>query len=172
MSVKQFSAVYSPLEDRIIFSFNTTEGELYSFVLTRAITASLLDYGELVVEQSLSSQHNERSSKLISEFQKAGLKKQINFAEAFEGGDTTPLGKDPILVSQISLDLKPNTVGVSLTLVSNQIIGFQIAAVQLQALSLLLEKLARQANWKITLEDHSGPDLLLDANESPISQLH
>ncbi len=172
MSVKQFSAIYSPLEDRIIFSFNTTEGDLYSFVLTRAITASLLDHGEVVVEQSLASQHNERSSKLISEFQKEGLKKQINFAEAFEGGDVTPLGKDPILVAKVALDLKPNTVGVSLTLVSNQVIGFQIAAVQLQALSLLLERLARQANWKITLEDHSDPELRLDAQEGPSSQLH
>lgn len=172
MSVKQFSAIYSPLEDRIIFSFNTTEGDLYSIVLTRAITASLLDHGEVVVEQSLASQHNERSSKLISAFQKEGLKKQINFAEAFEGGDVTPLGKDPILVAKVALDLKPNTVGVSLTLVNNQVIGFQIAAVQLQALSLLLERLARQANWKITLEDHSDPDLRLGAQEGPSSQLH
>ena len=172
MSVKQFSAVYSPIEDRIVFGFNTTEGELYSFFLTRTIAKSLLDQSDLTVEQSLSGQHNERSSKLISEFQKEGLKKQINFEQKFDGGEITPLGKIPILVSQITLDLKTEKVVISLTLITDQLVSFQVEPVQLQALSLLIEKLANQAFWLIGTLPELKPDLAGTGDASPLSQLH
>ena len=172
MSVKQFSAVYAPIEDRIIFGFNTTEDELYSFILTRAIASSFLDQAETTVEQSLSSEHSERSSKLISEFQKEGLKKQLNFEVRFEGGQITPLGKEPILVTQVHLDLKPDNVAISLTLLSNQVVGFSLLAVQLQALTLLLEKLARQACWKIGSDDSAANEAQILVDLPVASQLH
>jgi len=172
MSVKQFSAVYCPIEDRIAFSFNTTEGELYSFILTRALSKSLLEQIELTVEQSFASQHNERSSKLLQEFQKDGLKKQINFEESFDGGATSPLGADPLLVSHVQLDLKPELVSISLTLVSNQVVGFSVLPVQLQALTLLIEKLARQAQWQIMADEPSAAEAVTVALVSPSSQLH
>ena len=171
MSVKQFSAVYSPIEDRIIFSLNTTEGELYSFVLTRAMSKSLLDQADFAVEQSFASQHNERSSKLIQEFQKEGLKKQINFEESFEGGEIRPLGSDPLLVTCVQLDLKPEIVSISLTFLINQVVSFSVPPVQLQALTLLIEKLAKQALWQII-----GEDVTSNSNASlsttSASQLH
>ncbi len=172
MSVKQFSATYSSLEDRIVFGFNTTEGELYSFLLTRAMAKSLIDQAELTVEQSIGAQHNERSSKLISEFQKEGLKKQLNFEEAFEGGDKTPLGSNPILVCQVSMDLQPDTVTISLTLASNQVVGFGLLPVQLQALILLIERLANQADWKIIGPEAISIDSLACTPMNPSSQFH
>ena len=172
MSVKQFSAVYCPIEDRIAFSFNTTEGELYSFLLTRVISKSLLEQSELTVEQSFASQHNERSSKLLQEFQKDGLKKQINFEESFEGGEISPLGSNPLLVSHIKLDLKPELVSISLTLISNQVVGFGVLPVQLQALTLLIEKLARQAQWQIISDEPATVDAVIVVSASPSSQLH
>lgn len=172
MSVKQFSATYSLIEDRIIFGFNTTEGELYQFLITRVIAKLFIDQGEKSAEDSLGSQHNERSSKLISEFQKEGLRRQLNFEEKFEGGELTPLGKDPILVTQVVLETLGDEVHISLTLLSNQVVGFKVAIVQLQALILLIEKLAHQAMWQI------NPDQALDTGTvkvvcaTPSSQLH
>jgi hypothetical protein len=152
MSVKQFSAVYLPLEDRILFGFNTSENELYQFFLTRAVAKSFFLQAEQISEQAFGRQHNERSSKLISEFQKEGLKKQLNFQEQFEGGDTLPLGDDPILVTQVQLENQEDDVRVSLTLVTNQMVGFSLPALQLQAVCVLLEKLAQEALWQISAD--------------------
>ena len=172
MSVKQFSASYIPLEDRIALSLNTTEGELYSFLLTRAITRSWIHFSEAAIEQSIGTEHNERSTKLISEFQKEGLKKQLNFEEAFEGGDKTPLGSNPILVCQVSMGLQPDTVTISLTLASNQVVGFGLLPVQLQALILLIERLANQADWKIIGPEAISIDSLASTPMNPSSQFH
>jgi len=172
VSVKQFSASYIPLEDRIALSLNTTEGELYSFLLTRAITRSWIHFSEAAIEQSIGTEHNERSTKLISEFQKEGLKKQLNFEESFEGGDKAPLGSDPILVAQVQMDLQPDTVTISLTLVTNQVVGFGLPTVQLQALILLFERLASKADWKIAGQEVISIDSSSTAAISPSSQLH
>ena len=171
MGIKQFSAHWSSVEDRIFFSFNTEEGELFQFWLTRATTQFLLDRSQLTVEQELSSQHSERSSKLISEFQKEGLKKQINFNEVFEGGLNTPLGVDPILVVAIDIELTKEGIQVNMRLASNLVVRFLLATTQLQALTLLIERLATQAKWNIVEQDVT----VIDAGQSlaPLSpQLH
>ena len=171
MSVKQFSASYVAIEDRIVLSLNTTEGELFFFILTRAVTCALLNQAEMAVEQSLASQHSVRSSKVISEFQKEGLKKQINFQENFEGGTITPLGKDPILVCQVTLDVKPELISIGLTLLSNQVVGFALPPVQLQAFCLLLERLARQAHWGFGTEVQASSSIALGTS-AKAPQLH
>jgi len=160
MSINQFSASWSQVEDRIHFSFNTIDKELFQFWLTRVVTRSLLDSAQITIEQDLSNFHNERSSKLISEFQKEGLKGRINFEEAFEGGRNTPLGENPILVSAIQIELVEQAATISMTLVNNQMVRFGLTCAQLQALGLLLERLAIQANWNIThqeIGENDGP---------------
>jgi hypothetical protein len=173
MGIKQLSAHWSGIEDRIFFSFNTEEGELFQFWITRAIARAILDRSQLVVEQELSNQHNERASKLISEFQKEGLKKQINFEETFEGGQSNPLGVEPILIATFEMRLEEDGVLIALTLVSNQVVRFRLIGAQLQALSLLIERLAVQAQWGIgeqeIVEIEAGQSALAS---NPSSQLH
>ena len=172
MAIKQFSAHWSSLEDRIFFSFNTEEGELFQFWLTRTIAKTMLNRSQLTIEQGLSAQHNERSSKLISEFQKEGLKKQINFDETFEGGQSSPLGADPILVVAIDLELAKEGIQVNLTLASNQVVRFPLATTQLQALNLLIERLATQAQWNIAEQEVMVIDAGQSAINNPPTQLH
>jgi hypothetical protein len=171
MSIKQFSAIYSLLEDRIIFSFNTSDSDLYTLLLTRTTIKSLLHQSDQVIELAIGTHHNERSSKLISEFQKDGLKKQLNFKESFDGGSKAPLGRDPILVSGICLALIEGTVSISITLVSNQVLRFHLLPMQLQALALLFEKLAHEASWQIIPADASQAMLGINVS-SPIDQVH
>lgn len=149
MGVKQFNAQYSLVEDRIVFSFNTQESQLYSFLLTRAMTQSFFDQCDLYLSQSLIAVHCERTSKIISEFQKNELKKHLDFKDTFQGGQTFPIGREPILVSIVRIELEDNHLRISLTLVNNQVVAFGLPSLQLQALTLLLEKLAYQANWQI-----------------------
>ena len=173
MGIKQFSAHWSGTEDRIFFSFNTEEGELFRFWITRAIAHLMLDRIQLVVEQELGSQHNERASKIISEFQKESLKKQLNFKESFDTGQSTPLGDDPILVIAVEMGLEDDGVLIALTLASNQVVRFRLMGAQLQALSLLIERLATQAQWKIT--DHEITEIGTGKGKlssNPPTQLH
>jgi hypothetical protein len=172
MSVKQFSAVYSPLEDRILFGFNTSENELFQFWLTRAIAKSVIDQSDVIAERSLTDQHSERSSKLIAEFQKEGLKKQLSFEESFEGGEKSPLGDDPILVAQAQFKLEGEEVAISLTLASNQAVGFSLLVGQLQAVALLIEKLAEQAQWQITGDIVANLESGVSAVVAASSQVH
>jgi hypothetical protein len=172
MGVKQFNVLYSPVEDRMIFNFNNEEGQIYSFLFTRAIAKSFFDQSEIVLERANGIDHSERSSKIISEFQKEGLKKQLDFKDVFEGGQTFPLGKTPILTSLVQMELKEGAVRISLSLISNQVVGFGLPILQLQALVLLLEKLTLQAHWQI------GSDIQVTATdghtftENTLTQLH
>jgi hypothetical protein len=153
MGVKQFNAQFLPVEDRIVFNFNTEEGQLYSFLLTRAISRLFINQSELFLQRAIGAEHSERSSKIISEFQKDGLKKQLDFKDTFEGGQIFPIGKEPILVSLVQIELNDNAVRISLSLVSNQVVAFGLPILQLQALVLLLEKLTLQANWQISSQE-------------------
>lgn len=150
MSVKQFSANYLTLEDRIQLSLNTTNGELYGFLLTRAQTQAFLRQCDNVIEEGLKANHDERSSKLIQEFHKDKIKKEINFEESFEGGDKAPLGKESILVAGTQVAMQSEMAAISLLLVSDQQVSFSLALGELQAVIVLIEKLAVLANWRIT----------------------
>ena len=172
MSVKQFSALYSQIEDRIFFSFNTSEGDLYQFLFTRGISKLLISQCASVAERSLGEQHGERSSKLISEFQKEGLKKHLSFDDHFEGGQKAPLGGEPILVSHIQLDLQGDVVHISLTLASNLVVGFELPVFQVQALCLLIEKLAKQAHWQIITDEMLSLGEENNSTTTPTNQIH
>jgi hypothetical protein len=172
VSLKQFSAYYAPLEDRIVLHLNTTEGELYSFLVTRAITKSLSLHAQSAVEQSVAAEHTERSSKIIVEFQKEGLKKQLSFEDSFEGGSQAPLGTEPLLITQVTMEIEGESVAIALTLMTNQILRFTLLAVQVQAFTLLLERLAQQADWKLHEPSISLDEEPATENSQPASQLH
>jgi len=149
MSVKQFSANYDPLEDRILLRFNTTSGDLYQFWVTRAIAKSLNLHAQSAVEQCLATEHTERSSKIILEFQKEGLKKQLSFEESFEGGIHTPLGTEPIMITQVTMDMSGEGVVIGFILTTNQILRFTLVPLQVQVFTLLIERLVQQADWRL-----------------------
>jgi hypothetical protein len=171
VSVKQFSAHYAPLEDRILLRLNTTEGDLCQFWVTRAIAKSLNRQAQSAVEQSVAAEHTERSSKIIAEFQKEGLKKQLSFEESFEGGSQTPLGTEPVLITQVTMDKAGEGVAIALTLATNQILRFTLLPMQLQALTLLIERLVLQGDWGIT-EGLSLGDGAITEQSHPGTQLH
>ena len=172
MGIKQFNAQYSQIEDRIAFNFNTEEGQLYSFLLTRVMTKSFLVQSEIFLEKATDFEYGERSSKIISEFQKEGLKKQLDFKYVFEGGQTFPLGKNSILVSSVKVELKDRVAQIALTLVSNQVVAFGLPILQLQALALLLEKLIIQASWQIFEEPKRASDGGFSLVENASTHLH
>jgi len=72
----------------------------------------------------------------------------------------------------VQMDLQPDTVTISLTLVTNQVVGFGLPTVQLQALILLFERLASKADWKIAGQEVISIDSSSTAAISPSSQLH
>jgi len=171
VSVKQFSASYSAYEDRILLSMNTTEKTIFHFLLTRACCQALLAQIDQVVGEHLMVEHSLRTSQIIGELQKEGLKKQLNFLEAFEGGDQAPLGEGPILVTQTHIEMHNEQALVALTLVNLQLVRFGLNTLQLQALALLLERLAHQAKWAL---NYVGLPAIVDTAERAIGaqQLH
>ena len=151
MAIEQFSAVYLPIEDRIDFRFNTSEGTLFCVLFTRSITQRFINQSDAVIEQAIGVHHpNVRSQKLVSEFQKDGLKKSLNFKEPFKGGETLPLGADPVLVSSVSFESQGASILIAIGLINNQVLRFSLLPAQLQAVMILLEKLALEANWQVT----------------------
>ena len=172
MSVKQFSANYNALEDRIIFSFNTTEAELYSFLLTRAIAKSLLNQAQDAVEAELATQHSDRSSKIIQEVQKDDLKKYIQFENHFDGGQSTPLGESPILITAVQITVEDHRIAISFNLTTNQLLGFSLSTAEIQMLCVLIEKLALQGAWQISAPEDILTTLALQSSSTSSSQLH
>jgi hypothetical protein len=153
MAIKQFNAGWSKKEDRIFLNLNTSEGELFRFWITRFIAKHLLQGAQSLIQKDLEVKHNPRASQVIQEFQKDAIKKQLDFTEAFEGGEKKPLGADPVLVTGLDLSLKKNIVTVGLQLITNQTASFDLTPSQLQPLIILLEKLTKEADWKLESDD-------------------
>jgi len=171
MAIKQFNAGWSKKEDRIFLNFNTSEGELFRFWITRFIAKHLLQGAQSMIQKDLEVKHNPRASQVIQEFQKDAIKKQLDFKEEFEGGEKKPLGDDPVLVIGLNLSLKNNMVTVGLQLITKQTASFDLAPSQLQPLIILLENLTNQADWKI---DSEGAETIVtsydNSNESDKSK--
>jgi hypothetical protein len=172
MSIKQFSGYWASQEDRVVLKLNTTENHLFGFLFTRAMVRNFLEQSQLIVEQELSREHSERSSKIIQEFQKEHLKKQLSFEDTFEGGTELPLGDIPLLIVSIDTKMQNRSIAIALVLANNQVASFEIPFEQLQALMLLFEELANQASWNLSLDGDGNSVATVNVPVTFSSQIH
>lgn len=114
MNIHQLSVSFVDRQDRLLLRLNTQDAQEFRFWLTRRLTLRLLP----VLEETLMRLDSgnaqvlapDRSArKIVSEFQHESFLREADFQTPFkEEARQWPLGKDPMLVTEINLGFMPS----------------------------------------------------------------
>lgn len=175
--IKQFSASFDKIQDRLLLRFNTTQNQEFRFWLTRRNAIDLLE---------TMPRHSEQSKNIISNIEKsAELRKQKlttviknsvsqnedqnknpfetvkktktnpepqNLMPEFVSGSIFPTGEQAVLVKEIQCKLVKKIYSIQFYLENNKKVNFSLSLDTFLSLHSLLEMTAKKADWNI--EDH------------------
>lgn len=151
MSIKQFNGSYMPNEDRLMFRLNTSEDDEYRFWFTRRVTLFILAATEHLVEKKLEQTHEKPAAKAIAQFQQESVKEQTKFTADYIPASKYPIGADPVLVMDVKCAMMQvenvDVLSMDLVMPGGSNLNLKLTIPILQAMRLLLERFAQQANW-------------------------
>ena len=157
MSIKQFNGEWVCREDRVLFRFNTHQGQEFSFWLTRYVLKGLLESAQQLSVQALAQTHTPQVAQVIQSFQQASVSQQLNFQETFEASPDKPIGDVPLLVTGLTLNQQGEEATLKLDLESDKSVQVKISSAALRVMIALLDKLQGIANWGVGVDaDVSG----------------
>ena len=163
MSIKQFNGEWVCQQDRVLFRFNTSEDQEFSFWLTRYVLKGLLQGAQQLSVQALAQVHPPQVAQVMQSFQQESVTHQLNFQEAFQAAKEKPMGEAPLLVTGLMLNQTGDVVTLKLDLESGKSVQVQMNPSVLRVMLALLDKLQGVAQWGVGL---AAPD---DASPSPLS---
>jgi hypothetical protein len=166
MSIKQFNGEWVCKEDRVLFRFNTTDDQEFSFWLTRFVLKGLMQGAQQLTVKSLEREHPKPVAQVMNTFQQEAVKQQLNFQENFEPAKQQPMGSTPLLVTGLMLNHEGEQVSLRLDAASGQNVTVTMPSHVLQVMLALLDKLQATAQWEVGF-DHA--DLAVTATPAPTS---
>lgn len=166
MSIKQFNGEWVCKEDRVLFRFNTTNDQEFSFWLTRFVLKGLMQGAQQLTVKSLEREHPKPVAQVMNSFQQEAVKQQLNFQQSFEAATQQPMGATPLLVTGLMLNQEGEQVSLRLDTESGQHVTVKMTSHVLQVMLALLDKLQATAQWDVGLEN---ADLSLVATPVPTS---
>jgi hypothetical protein len=149
MSIKQFNGEWICREDRVLFRFNTHQGQEFSFWLTRYVLKGLLQGAKQMAVQALETQHAPEVAQQVQSFQQASVAQQLNFEDNFESSQNKPMGEAPLLVTGLTLNAQDEMVTLKLDLDLEKSVQVQMPAHVFQVMLALLDKLQGVAQWNV-----------------------
>jgi hypothetical protein len=157
MSIKQFNGEWVAREDRVRFRFNTSEGEDYSFWLTRRIVQGLIAGTQHTAVKTLEKAHAPVVAQAVQAFQQQAVAQQANFQKDYEAAPQKPLGEEPLLVIGLVISQQDEQTSVEFQLSTGQSAHIQMSLHVVQIMVTLLNKLQETAQWGVGL--HETTDL-------------
>jgi hypothetical protein len=153
MSIKQFNGEWVCQQDRVLFRFNTSEDQEFSFWLTRYVLKGLLQGAQQLSVQALAQVHPPQVAQVMQSFQQESVTHQLNFQEAFQAAKEKPMGEAPLLVTGLMLNQTGDVVTLKLDLESGKSVQVQMNPSVLRVMLALLDKLQGVAQWGVGLAD-------------------
>ncbi|WP_370264284.1 hypothetical protein [Limnobacter sp.] len=163
MQIKQLQIAYAPEHDRLLMRINSAENQEVRVWLTRRMVRLLIPSLDDMMQKLLASDRplNDVGRKALLEMSREVSLYSADFKSPFQDKNTTtPLGADPLLITQI--ELRPAAEGhgtdLMLKLVSGSGKGFEMRmAEQLQhGFADLLVKACQQAEWGLQFKGTSS----------------
>ena len=151
MSIKQFNGEWVCQQDRVLFRFNTSEDQEFSFWLTRYVLKGLLEGAQQLSAQALAQVHPPQVARVVQSFQQASVAEQLNFQETFQEAKERPMGDTPLLVTGLMLNQQGEAVTLKLDVASGKSVQVQMNPQVLQVMLALLDKLQGIAQWGVGL---------------------
>ena len=167
--IKQFSASFDKIQDRLLLRFNTTQDQEFSFWITRR---KVIDFLQTMPRNSEQSKEIiskiENSAKLHKQKYASGtetssfssnieknekiseinIKKQDLMPE-FKRGSIFPTGEQAVLVKELQCKLVKKTYSIQFYLENNKKVNFSLSLDTFLSLHSLLEMTAKKADWNI-----------------------
>lgn len=151
MSIKQFNGEWVCQQDRVLFRFNTSEDQEFSFWLTRYVLKGLLQGAQQLSVQALAQAHPPQVAQVMQSFQQESVTQQLNFQETFQAAKEKPMGEAPLLVTGLMLNQTGDVVTLKFDLASGQSVQVQMNPSVLHVMLALLDKLQGIAQWGVGL---------------------
>jgi len=163
MSIKQFNGEWVCQQDRVLFRFNTSEDQEFSFWLTRYVLKGLLEGAQQLTVQALEQVHPPQVAQVMQSFQQESVTQQLNFQETFQAAKEKPMGEAPLLVTGLMLNRTGDEVILKFDLESGKSVEVKMNSSVLNVMLALLDKLQGIAQWGV------GLAVAEDASPSPLS---
>ena len=162
MSIKQFNGEWVCQQDRVLFRFNTSQDQEFSFWLTRYVLKALLQGAQQLRVQALAQKHPPQVAQVMQSFQQASVTQQLNFQETFQTAKEKPMGETPLLVTGLMLNQTGDEVTLKFELESGKSVQVQMNPTVLNVMLALLDKLQGIAQWGVGLAvvDEASTDAL------------
>ena len=149
MSIKQFNGEWVCQQDRVLFRFNTSEDQEFSFWLTRYVLKGLLQGAQQLSVQALAQVHPPQVAQVMQSFQQESVTQQLNFQATKE----KPMGEAPLLVTGLMLNQTGDEVTLKFDLESGKSVEVKMNSSVLNVMLALLDKLQGVANWGVGLAE-------------------
>ena len=150
MSIKQFNGEWVCQQDRVLFRFNTSEDQEFSFWLTRYVLKGLLQGAQQLTVQALAQVHPPQVAQVMQTFQQESVTQQLNFQETFQAAKEKPMGDAPLLVTGLMLNQTGEVVTLKFDLESGKSVQVQMNPSVLHVMLALLDKLQGIAQWGVS----------------------
>ncbi|MEY4435143.1 MAG: hypothetical protein RL175_98 [Pseudomonadota bacterium] len=151
MSIKQFNGEWVCQQDRVLFRFNTSQDQEFSFWLTRYVLKGLLQGAQQLSVQALAQVHPPQVAQVMQSFQQESVTQQLNFQETFQAAKEKPMGEAPLLVTGLMLNQTGEVVTLKFDLESGKSVQVQMNPSVLRVMLALLDKLQGIAQWEVGL---------------------
>jgi hypothetical protein len=103
--ITQLNVTYVAEEDRVLFRFNTHDGQEFRLWLTRATVRQLLAVGAQASVLAHAAQHALPQAQAIAQFKQQSVEQQARFSE-YKPAAQTPLGEAPLLALKVEMKVE------------------------------------------------------------------
>lgn len=175
--ITQLNATYVPLEDRVLFKFNTSDSNEFRLWLTRNMVREIMSVCSVAAVKAQELQHPVAQAQSIAEFKQQAVEQATTFTE-YKPADTCPLGEAPVLVSRLQMRIEGPQYVLVLGLVIGKDLTLRMNEDLLAKTRLLLNTIQEKAQWGVVLNaqpaltaEPAGKEAALP-NATPTKLLH
>jgi hypothetical protein len=153
MKIHQISFAYMPIEDRMLFRFNTSDSAEFRLILTRAMSINLLSQIESIIQINLEREYPavvEDSLRALGDFKRDSAIKNSDYQTPFSSEVATyPIGEQPLLVTGLALSTVDGAPSLGFQLPTNQTLNISLDHDLAQAIKKLFRDNLSAINWGI-----------------------
>jgi hypothetical protein len=153
VKINQVNFSFVPLEDRLLFRFNTLNKTEFRMWLTRAMSIKLLNQLHQVVKVNLLREQPDLGMinlDTLGEFRREAVLAKADFVQSFSSGaEIFPLGSQPILVTDIIMDSSRPVSVVTFSLVTGREVMLSLNHDLGVAISKLLSDVTDGLDWAL-----------------------
>jgi hypothetical protein len=168
--ITQLNATYVPLEDRVLFKFNTADASEFRLWLTRNMVLQIMSVCSIAAVKVEELAHPVAQAQSIAEFKQQAVEQATTFTE-YKPASVCPLGEEPVLVNRLHMRIEGKQYVLVLGLVIGKDLTLRLNEDLLAKMRLLLNTIQEKAQWGLVVNqqlslatDAIAPDDALPAS--------